>query len=259
MPKVALRFYSELNDLLPDHRKNTDFEAEFKDKRSVKDIIEAFGVPHTEVDIIIANGESIDFKYILQGGDQISVYPAFEKPNIQNILHLCPAPPFKTRFIVDINLGDIVKLMRVLGFDVYYDQDLSNQNIIELSKKDDRIIITKSRKLLKFKDVAYGLLLHSGTTEAQIKDIIYRLEIKDKVRPFSRCLRCNGILSSVPKEEIEDRIPPKTRSFCDQYSHCESCNKIYWEGTHVFEMRKVIDRILGKTNEVDNKAKSFRR
>ncbi|MBW1828387.1 MAG: MoaD/ThiS family protein, partial [Deltaproteobacteria bacterium] len=81
MPKAVLRFYNELNDLLPEHRRNTEFEAEFKDKRSIKDMIEALGVPHTEIDIIIANGDSVDFNYILQEGDRIRVYPAFAEPD----------------------------------------------------------------------------------------------------------------------------------------------------------------------------------
>jgi len=248
MPKVVLRFYNKLNELLPEHRRNSDLEAEFKDKRSVKDMIESFGVPHTEVDIILANGKSVDFNYILRKEDQISVYPALEKPEIENPVHLCPVPPFKTRFIADIHLGDIVKYMRALGFDVYDDPGLSNRDIIERSQKEERIIITKSRKLLKFKEVVYGLLLCVGTTEVQVKDIITRLDISDRIKPFSRCLCCNNILINIPKEEIEDKIPPKTRSFCDQYAYCESCHRIYWEGTHVIKMRKVINRVLDKTN-----------
>ena len=245
MPKAVLRFYNELNDLLPEHRRNTEFEAEFKDKRSIKDMIEALGVPHTEVDIIIANEDSVNFNYILHEGDRIRVYPTLSNPDIKNTIPLRPSPFYNTRFIADTNLGNIARYMRVLGFDTYFDPSLSARAIIELSLREDRTIITKSRKLLKFGDVTYGLLLRPGTTEAQIKNILLRMGIKDSVKPFSRCLRCNGILIDVPKKRIADRIPPKTRSFCNEYSHCESCDKIYWEGTHVFEMKKVVNRVLG--------------
>jgi uncharacterized protein with PIN domain len=244
MPKAVLRFYNELNDLLPEHRRNTEFEAEFKDKRSIKDMIESLGVPHTEVDIIIANENSVDFSYILLEGDRIHVYPASAEPDTKDTIHLRPSPFYTTRFIADTNLGNIARYMRVLGFDTYFDPALSTRAIIELSLRENRIIITKSRKLLKFKNVTYGLLLRPGTTEAQVKTILCCLGIKDSVKPFSRCLRCNGILISVPKNRIEARIPPKTRSFCNEYSHCESCDKIYWEGTHVFEIKKVINRLL---------------
>lgn len=244
MPKAVLRFYNELNDLLPEHRRNIEFEAEFKDKRSIKDMIETLGVPHTEIDIIIANEDSVDFNYILQEGDRIRLYPASAEPDIKDTIHLRPSPFYNTRFIADTNLGNIARYMRVLGFDTYFDPALSTRAIIELSLRENRIIITKSRKLLKFKNVTYGLLLRPGTSEEQIRNILFHLGIKNSVKPFSRCLLCNGILISVPKNRIEDRIPPKTRSFCNEYSHCESCDKIYWQGTHVFEMKKVINRLL---------------
>ena len=244
MPKAFLRFYNELNDLLPEHRRDIEFEAKFKDKRSVKDMIESLGVPHTEVDIIILNGESVEFNHILQDGDQIRVYPAFAKPDTKGIIHLCPTPLSSTRFIVDTNLGHIARQLRLLGFDTYFEPSLVNRNIIEISNKENRAIITKSRKLLKFRDARFGLLLRPGGTEDQLKNILFRLEIKDCIKPFSRCIRCNGLLIRVPKEDIADRIPPKTKSFCNEYSRCEYCDKIYWEGTHVFKMRELIDRLL---------------
>lgn len=244
MPKGTFRFYEELNDFLPKHRRKTDFEAGFKGKRSIKDMIEALGVPHTEIDLVLVNGKSVDFNYILQDGDQVSVYPVFESLNITDVTLLRKIPLRRNKFIADINLGDIVKYMRVLGFDLYYDPLLATREIIEISKREHRIILTKSRKLLKFKDVTHGIFIHRGTTTEQIKRIIDYLNIKDNIKPFSRCLRCNTLLKSVPKEKIFDKIPPKTKEFCDEYAHCKSCDKIYWKGTHFINMKKVITQIL---------------
>ena len=244
MPKAFLRFFNELNDLLPGYRRNTEFDAEFKDRRSVKDLIESLGVPHTEVDIIISNGKSVDFNYIVQENDHIHVHPALKIQDREGLMRLCPLSSSSIRFIVDTNLGNIARLMRMLGFDTYFDPNLSNRAIIEISNKEYRTIITTSRKILKFRDARFGLLLRPDGAERQIKNILFRLEIKDEIKPFSRCIRCNGILIHVQKEDIADRIPPKTESFCNAYSHCEYCDKIYWEGTHVFKMRELIDRLL---------------
>jgi uncharacterized protein with PIN domain/sulfur carrier protein ThiS len=244
MPRATLRFYEELNDFLPRHRRKTDFEVEIKGKRSIKDMIEALGVPHTEIDLILVNEKSVDFTYILQDGDRISVYPVFESLNIENVTRLRKLPLRKTKFIADINLGHIVKYMRILGFDVCFDPLLSPRQIIDISKKENRIVLTKSKNLLKFKDITHGIFIRPGTTEEQVKGIIDFLDIKDIVKPFSRCLRCNNLLRSVPKESIIDRIPPKTKVFCDEYSYCKSCDKIYWKGTHFIKMKRVIDRIL---------------
>jgi uncharacterized protein with PIN domain len=213
MPKGTFRFYEELNDFLPKHRRKTDFEAGFKGKRSIKDMIEALGVPHTEIDLVLVNGKSVDFNCILQDGDQVSVYPVFESLNITNVTLLRKIPLRRNKFIADINLGDLVKYMRVLGFDLYYDPLLATREIIEISKREHRIILTKSRKLLKFKDVTHGIFIRPGKTTEQIKRIIDSLNIKDNIKPFSRCLLCNTLLQNVPKEKIFDKIPPKTKEF----------------------------------------------
>jgi hypothetical protein len=244
MPKGTFRFYEELNDFLPKHRRKTDFEAEFKGKRSIKDMIEALGVPHTEIDLILVNGKSVDFNYILQDGDRVSVYPVFESLNVTDVTLLRKIPLRRNKFIADINLGDIVKYMRVLGFDLYCDSLLSTREIIEISKRENRVILTKSRKLLKFKDVSHAIFIRPGTTTEQIRRIIDYLDIKDNIKPFSRCLRCNTPLKSVLKEIILDRIPPKTKEFCDEYVQCQSCNKIYWKGTHFINMKKVVRQII---------------
>ena len=160
MLKVTFRFYEELNDFLPKYRRKVDFEATFKGKRSIKDMIEALGVPHTEVDLILVDGKSVDFTYILQDKDRVSVYPVFESLNITNVTHLRKIPLRRNKFIADINLGNIVKYMRALGFDLFYNSLLSTREIIEISKRENRIILTKDSKLLKFKDVS-DVLLHS--------------------------------------------------------------------------------------------------
>ena len=244
MPKGTFRFYEELNDFLPKHRRKTDFEAKFKGKRSIKDMIEALGVPHTEIDLILVNGNSVDFNYILQDEDRVSVYPVFESLNITDVTLLRKIPLRRNKFIADINLGDIVKYMRVLGLDLYYDPLLSTREIIEISKRENRVILTKSRKLLKFKDVSHGIFICPGTTTEQIRRIIDYLDIKDNIKPFSRCLGCNTRLDIVLKEKILDRIPPKTKEFCNEYVQCQSCDKIYWKGTHFINMQKVVRQIL---------------
>lgn len=207
-------------------------------------MIEALGVPHTEIDLILINGRSVDFTYILQDGDRVSVYPVFESLNIENVTHLRKIPLRRTRFIADVNIGDITKYMRLLGLDVYDDPTLSVQGIIEISKRENRIILTKSRKLLKFKEVTHGIFIRPGTFDEQIRRIIDYLNIKDQIKPFSRCLRCNSVLESVSKETIADRIPARTKELCHEYAHCKSCDKIYWKGTHFIKMSKVIAGIL---------------
>ena len=154
MPTATFRFYEELNDFLPEPRRKTDFEAPFSGKRSIKDMIEALGVPHTEIDLILVNGISVGFDYILKDRDRVSVYPVFESFNITHVTRLRKIPLRRNKFIADINLGNMVKYMRVLGLDVYYDTSISNREMIEISNAKNRIILTRSKKLLKFSATA---------------------------------------------------------------------------------------------------------
>ena len=209
-------------------------------------MIEALGVPHTEIDLILANGKSVDFAYVLEDGVRVSVYPVSESLNVENVSRLRKVPLHKTKFIADIHLGDIVKYMRALGFDVCFDPSLSIRTIIEISKKKSRIILTKSKQLLKFKGVTHAIFIRPGTTAEQIKRILDYLDIKDSIKPFSRCLRCNSVVRRVSEESVADRIPPKTKEICDQYTYCKFCDKIYWNGTHFIKMNKAIDHILSK-------------
>ena len=240
MAKATFRFYEELNDFLPKHRRRTDAATTFKEKRSIKDAIESLGVPHTEIDLILVNGKSVDFDYILQDEDRVSVYPVFEYLNISDVTHLRKFPLRRSKFIAGINLGKLAKYMRVLGLDLYFDERLSPRGIIEISKRENRIILTGDRKLLKYREVTHGMFVRPGTTVRQIQRILHDLDIKDRVAPFTRCLGCNSQLHMVPKEEVLDRIPPKARAYCDTYARCPSCDKIYWKGTHYIHMQKVV-------------------
>jgi len=221
-----------------------DFSVPFKGKRSIKDMIESLGVPHAEIDLILVNGRSVDFTYIVKEGDRVSVYPVFESLNIQEPTRLRKMPLRRTRFIADVNLADIARLMRLLGFDVYFQPNLSERQIIDISLQEHRIILTRSKKLLKFKTVTHGVFVRRGDKERQIRDILDRLDIRDQARPFSRCLRCNAPLKRVAKDTVLHRVPARSRSFCDEFFVCQSCDRVYWNGTHVIRMRQVVARIL---------------
>jgi len=246
MQAATFRFYEELNDFLPDERRRHDFEVGFKGRESVKDRIEALGVPHTEVDLILANGESVDFGYILRDGDRISVYPVFESLDIRDATHLRDLPLRETRFVADVNIADIVTYMRALGLDVYCDPTLSPRGIIRISREEKRTILTKSRKLLTHRDVMRGIFIRPGTTVEQVRGIIDFLSLRGCIAPFSRCLACNTSLVRVTKESVFDRVPPKARAFHEDYSYCSGCDRIYWKGTHFARIRKVLDEILSQ-------------
>ncbi|NSW94592.1 MAG: Mut7-C ubiquitin/RNAse domain-containing protein [Bacteroidales bacterium] len=244
MAIALFRFYEELNDFLPSSKKKVSFSYSFTGNPSVKDAIEAIGVPHVEVDLILANGRSVDFSYKLKDEDQISVYPVFESIDIAGFTRLRKKPLRVTRFITDAHLGRLAKNLRLCGFDTFFDQDLADKKIIEISLSEKRIILTRDKGLLKNREVTHGYWIRSINPDEQIREVIKRFDLKRNLNPFTRCLECNGILKIADEKEIASRLPPKTLQFYDEFRICPGCDRIYWNGSHYERMQKRINILI---------------
>ena len=241
---AQFRFYEELNDFLPWHKRQGDIPYAFTEHPAVKDSIEALGVPHTEVDLIIVNGQSVDFAYQLQDGDRVAVYPVFESLDISPIIRLRPQPLRQTAFILDVHLGTLARLLRLLGFDALYRNDYADPEIIRLALADHRIILTRDRRLLQAKIVTHGYWLRSMEPEEQACEVLKRFDLAGQVRLGQRCPCCNGALHSVPKEDILARLEPLTRRHYEEFQQCSACGKIYWRGSHYLRLSSKLERIL---------------
>ncbi len=252
MKKVFLRFYEELNEFLPPIKRKQQFEYISKTKQSLKDLIEACGVPHTQIDLILVNGKSVDFSYIIKEKDKISVYPVFESLDIENVTRLRPEPLRETKFILDIHLGKLARILRMLGFDTKYDPYLNQREIIEKSKQKKRIIISRSRELLKHKEITHGYCLTDTEPTEQLKDVIKRFDLLEKIKPFSRCLLCNTKLKRVEKSKVVDILPPKVKKLQQEFTLCPNCDKLYWKGSHYKKMKNFINEIKNEIKKEDS-------
>lgn len=234
------RFYEELNDFLPIERRKRDFSLDFDGKPAIKDIVEAIGVPHVEIDLILVNGRSVDFKYILQNGDRVSVYPVFESLDISPVMHLRPQPLRHPQFILDVHLGTLARYLRLLGFDCWYDNHYEDGQIIRESVQSDRIILTRDVGLLKNKAVTRGYWLRNVMPKLQAREVLQRFDLLRQIKIFLRCMVCNGLIKPVQKENVIEQLPPKTRIFYQEFYQCEQCQKIYWQGAHFKKMQDLI-------------------
>ncbi|HVO74648.1 MAG TPA: Mut7-C RNAse domain-containing protein [Ignavibacteriaceae bacterium] len=244
MKTAYFRFYEELNDFLPEEKRKKMFEHSFAGKNSVKDMIESLGVPHIEIDLILVNGISVDFNYIVREKDEITVYPVFESFDISGIQHLREKPLRTMKFITDVHLGALTKYMRMLGLDTVYKNDYHREDIIKISVKEKRVILTKDRELLKRNEITHGYWIRSNKIEEQLKELIERFHLKNEINEFARCLICNTQLINIDKKEVQEKIPPKVNEHQNEFYYCSNCNKIYWKGTHYEKMRVKINGIL---------------
>lgn len=237
------RFYGSLNDFLPDELKYRTFRHTVKGRPAVKDTLEALGIPHPEIDGIVVNGKSVNFSYQLREQDRIRVYPYRYKGRSKWKIHLVPRWPSPPRFVCDSHLGKLVRHLRLLGFDTIYQTVFPDQDIIRIGVKEDRMILTRDKGLLKNKTVRYGYWVRSVYPQKRLIEVLTRFRLWSKIRPFTLCLDCNGRIKRVPKQRIKDRLPPLVRSHYRFFCMCGACHKIYWKGSHHHKMMQLINKV----------------
>ncbi len=168
----------------------------------------------------------------------------FEALDIGATARLRPEPLRDPRFVIDVNLGRLARLLRVLGFDVWWSSDADDQILADISLGEQRILLTRDRGLLKRRAITHGLFVHSQHAEEQTLEVMRRLDLRRRVSPFTRCVRCNGQLAAVEKEQVMDRLEPLTRRYYDEFSQCPDCGRVYWAGTHFDRLTRLVDGLL---------------
>ncbi len=240
---VEVRFIAGLNGLLPPGRRGRATMVEVAAGTTVKDLAESLGVPHTEIAAIVVNGESVDFAYQVRDGDRMSVYPELEARAVSPLVRLDPPPLREPRFVLDVHLGRLARALRLLGFDCVWRNDITDDELAAISVAEQRTLHTRDRGLLKRAKVARGYLVRETDRRRQVTEVLRRFDLFEAVSPFGRCLECNGMLEPVAKEEVEDRLPPRTRRDYDEFRRCPDCERIYWKGSHY-------DRLAGLVEDV---------
>jgi uncharacterized protein with PIN domain len=246
MNQAYVRFYAELNNFLPREQRQRPVAYPLKGPAAVKHIIEASGIPHTEVALILANGRPVNFFYPVQQGDRLSVYPAFRELALDILPALRPALPQPPRFVLDVHLGRLARSLRLLGFDALYDNDYDDLTLARLSSAEGRVLLTRDRRLLQRKIVVHGYCLRSRDPRDQLLAVLRRYQLKTLIRPWHRCLRCNGELRPVAKEVIIDRLEPKTKQYFHDFMMCQDCQRIYWQGSHFGPLQGLIASVLAE-------------
>jgi len=244
MLRITLRFYGNLNNLLWEGSAGPTVTRQLPAPTSVKDLIEGCGVPHTEVDLILANGQSVDFSYLVQENQQISVYPFFNHFDIPASDRLQKQTLPYNRFLADENVGKLARYLRMAGFDTAYVQEKSDKEIIDQMLGEQRALLSRDRKLLMHNVVEHGYLPRSDDPAEQLREICHRFDLFEHVQPFSRCPNCNGLLESVSKEEIIDRLEPLTKKHFNNFSQCPDCGQIYWAGSHRRRLDERVKKML---------------
>lgn len=229
---IHFSFDTTLAPLLPSPYRNGTFFFTFRGPQSVKHLIESLGIPHTEIGDIHCNGHRVDSDYLPENGDRLCVQVIrFPEPTANT-----PEP----RFILDNHLGRLTAHLRMLGLDAFYRNDFQDDELIAQALSENRILLSRDRRLLMRKTLQHGCLLYSLDPQEQLYQLIRRYHLLHWIKPFQRCMRCNHPLEPIAKESILDRLLPLTRQYYDEFAHCPACNQIYWKGSHYERMQEFI-------------------
>jgi uncharacterized protein with PIN domain len=247
---ARFRFYAELNDHLPPEQQYTTVERTFLTPGAVKDMIESFGVPHSEVDLITANGQPVGFSYLVQNGDRIAVYPTFESLDVSAEQRLRPSPLRNPKFVLDVHLGKLAAYLRMLGFDTEYGRANTDATLVHISTSEHRILLTRDRGLLKHAAITHGYWVRETNSRRQVAEVIQRFHLARAIRPFTRCMACNGPLTRISKEQARSLIPERPIDLHEEFHRCGDCGRVYWKGSHYARMRRWVEELASEDSKI---------
>jgi hypothetical protein len=223
MPRVTVRFDPSLEDLLrPPRRGPLDISA--PTGASVLSVIEDLGIPHTEIRELAVDGRPVMPGFRPAEGSRIDATGADPEPRAE--------PP---GFLLDVHLGRLARLLRLLGFDAAYARDATDRELSAASSGEGRILLSRDRGLLKRREVRQGCLVRSQFPREQVEQVIARYGLRPLLSPFSRCLVCNASLERAVPGDAD--TPPRTAG------GCPACGRRYWRGSHWKAMERLVEEI----------------
>jgi uncharacterized protein with PIN domain len=247
MPAAEFRFFQELNDFLPPEQRKCWIPVTFKEGDTVKNLIEARGIPHTEIDLLTVGGQPVDFSYQVRQDDRICVYPVFESFDISGLTRVRAGALRVTRFILDVHLGRLARDLRMLGFDTEYAPPFDDADLVARAGKQHRVILTRDRALLMRKAVTHGYLVRSLEPDEQLREVLRRFQLEESIRPFTRCLLCNSELRVLPVRQARERVPALVYRLYEDFRECPRCGQVFWEGSHWRDMKARLGELISDT------------
>ncbi len=152
------------------------------------------------------------------------------------------------KFIVDNNVGKLVKWLRIMGYDTLFFNGKDDSRMIAIALAEGRIILTRDTQIMKRRVVASGqlkaILIESDKPELQLRQVVDTLNLDCQLKSFSICLECNQPLLERSKQQVEDLVPPYVFQTQDQYMECPACHRIYWKGTHWQAMTEKLKNLV---------------
>lgn len=236
---AQVRLYADLADLAG----AAELTVPIGSPRSVKDLVESVGVPHPEIALILVDGRPVGFHRLVAGGERVAVFPPFRQLDLAGVETVAP-PPVEPRFVLDVHLGTLTRRLRTLGFDCWYRTDADDAELARVAVTEERILLTRDRGLLMRSEIAHGYCPRNDDPELQLLEVVDRYRLAPRAAPFSRCVRCNGVLQPTTPEAVRGEVPPRILSEHGTFTRCAGCDQVFWPGSHRRAMGTWVDGLL---------------
>ena len=241
---VRLNLHGDLGFFLRSPARHGSIERSLNEKTSVKDVIESCGIPHPEVNVILVDGHAVGFAHTLASNVEMDVFSVEDcdlRLKDKRLQVSCIR-----MFVVDAHLGKLTRNLRLLGFDVDYDQQANDRQLLEVMTRENRALLTRDRRLLMHAIVQHGYCPRSQNADQQTIEVIRRFDLLGLIAPFTRCLRCNERVQQVAKADVIEKLEPLTKIYYEQFRRCTGCGQIYWPGSHFEKLQKRIELIQSR-------------
>lgn len=238
MEAIFLHFDRGFDFFIPSVHSGKTIRLTQSRQASIKDIIESLGVPHTEVGKILVNGVEVGFSHIPRSSETLTICSISPPFDITRKTRLRPHSFDMIRFVADVNVGKLAKLLLRLGFDTEYSNAFSDEAVAEIASRNKRVVLTRDTSLLKRKKVIFAKRIRQERPESQLKEVLEYFGLdKGPFEFLSRCTTCNRKLQPIQKQTVIHRLKPKTRKYYDTFKICPGCSRIFWQGSHYDDMK----------------------
>lgn len=203
------------------------------DPPSLGHVVQSVGVPLTEVGALLLDGVPVAPALRSPASGQLDVMPP-ERPQ--------GTPTSPPRFVLDVHLGALARRMRLLGLDVSYRNDAQDDALVAVSLVEQRVLLTRDRGVLQRRALRWGAYVRGQRCDDQLRDVLERYA--PPLRPWTRCVACNGLLQVVGVDEVAELLQPGTLRTYRHYVRCIGCGRPYWQGAHAPRLQALVSAAL---------------
>ena len=211
--------------LLPAARRRPRTEVAWDGTSSLGHVVEAAGVPLTEVGGLTR----------AEGSDEVLVSPVArpQRPDA-----------WPGGFVLDVHLGALARRMRLLGVDTAWPEEAGDPALVERANAERRVLLTQDRGLLKRRALWAGAYVRGSDPDDQLADVLDRF--RPALRPWTRCTACNEVVVAVAKADVAHLLEPGTLRSQETFARCPGCGRVYWPGAHTERLARVVALAVGE-------------